>query len=640
MTYTFSFVLEVWTIICGFRGTPLDGSKRKAIPWLIRIDAFCHLVQIAFVGYLSYLGSVSFKRVCDVAGPSWNDDAFIWATAGVFWTYSLFSLVLVLLSLGQSSKLENSNEAWDKTYMNSLWMSLMWLGWNPFSKSNRTHHRSRARRVGKNLKSLFGHSDISLSDFIISWMYARHRARHGKEEELNGRSSTQPILETSVDQTPDIITVDWLLCHGMYKETSIHGDAADFKDLEEAKHVFKYAMAAYGWMMYMLGHGIFPGIWAVLWGGKASYFPMLTGKANKEVPCRVIDSPRDQILFLREQGEKENVLSYIISCDCDKKQIIVSVRGAVTISDNVRDVLLEPAELDDWILSPPTSWQSRPPDLKEANEASMYVAQGDYLSASRATLCDILDCGILEKTLTSTQYEDYSLVFSGHSLGAVACFFLGLYFEKFIPRVRCWCFSPPLGLVEKSVAETCSSWCTSIVCGKEIVPRFSAASLDRARDQIVFSLAAIDQSKWVLFYKLLWKYKSVYHQDGILAPINIKSIPEEVKIYLERYVESRNCDEHRKYLVSSANRMTVPGKVIYFRPKSPDVKKKDKFTIFERIDMALPAREYDAIRIRNEQMNQQGLVFSGRFLADHMPDYAEEVIQRMGTQADIMNEKC
>lgn len=634
MTFTISFVLELWTIICGFRGTPLNGKRRKAIPWLVRGDTFCHLVQIGFVGYLSYLGSVSFKRECDVAGPAWNDDAFIWATAGVFWTYCLFAVVLVLLSWGQSSKLEYANESWEKTYMNSLWMSLIWLGWNPFRKTNRFHHRARAKRVGKNLKSLFGHSDISLTDFIISWMYARHRARHGESQQLCDTTGMQPCVERGFCRVPDTMSVDWLLSNGMYRETYMKGEAVEFKFLEEAKDAFKYAMAAYGWMMYMLCRGIFPGIWAVFWGGKACHFPMFTGKTNIEISCRVTGSKRDEVLFLREQGDKENVLSYIIFVDSEKKRIIVSVRGAVTINDNVRDVLLEPAELDEWILSPALTWEDRPPEVQEASETSKYIAQGDYLSASRATLCDILDNGTLEKALTSLPYKDYDLFFIGHSLGAVASFFLALYFEKFVPKVKCWCFSPPLGLVDKAVAESCSSWCTTVACGKEIVPRFSAASLDRARDQIIFSLAAINQSKWTLFYNLIWKYKSMHHQDGQLNPMNQDDISEEARNFLQRYVESRNRDEHRQYLVSSANRMTIPGRVIYFQPKVDDEMECRNSSFLGNIDMSIPERKYDAIFIQNERMNDQGLIFSGRFLADHMPDYAEEVIQRMGTRTE------
>lgn len=640
-TFTISFVLELWTIVCGFRGTPLNGNGRRAIPWLIWADAVCHLLQIAFVGYLSYLGSVSFKRICDVAGPAWNDDAFIWATAGVFWTYCLFSLVLVLMSWGQSSKLKFSNEGWEETYMNSLWVSMMWFGWNPFNKSNRTHHRSRAKRVGANLKSLFGHSDISLTDFVISWMYARYRARHGKMEKLCRRDFRQPCMERGPDQPPYNMSVDWLLQNGLYKETYIEGTCAEFEVLQEAKDAFKYAMAAYGWMMYMLGQGIFPGLWAILWGGKSYYFPVFTGKTNVEIASRVIDATKDQILFLREQGDKDNVLSYIICLDHEHERVIISVRGAVSINDNVRDILLEPAELDGWILSPPSSWQDRPPEIKEASSTSKYLAQGDYLCVSRATLCDILDNRILEETLKLPQHSHYSITFSGHSLGAVACFFLALYFEKFIPNVRCWCFSPPLGLVDKSIAETSSSWCTTIACGKEIVPRFSAASLDCARDQIVFSLAAIRQSKWKLFYHLMWKYKSVCHEDGLLAPIDPDSLSDEVRNYLVDYVQSRNSDRHRRYLVESANRMTVPGKVIYFQPRVTPETRRHSSSNFAFMDVSPPRREYDPIVIDNESMNDQGLIFSGRLLADHMPDYAEEVIKRMGTDTnDELYHKC
>lgn len=629
-TYSISFMLELWTIVAGLQGTPLHGEPRRVIPLLVVLDTICHIVQVGFVGYLSYLGSYNWMRPCDVGGVMWNDDAFTWATAGTFWTYCLFYLVFVILAHGESSKVENSNESWSKTYMNSLWMSLIWLGWNPFSKTLRDRHRERAERVGKNLKSLFGHSDMTLSDFILGFAYARHKARHSKNRvvlplDAAGICSEQRTSPSENRTVEDLSSIQY--CTTVMRGEPVGGDV-----LQEAEYYFRFAMAAYGWMMYMLGEGFFKGIFALCWGGKGILFPMFRGKSNLEIACRVLDAPRDSIVFIREQGQEHNVLCYVISVDHDRKRVIVSVRGAVTISDNVRDVLLEPAALDAWVESEVTGWESRPPNPAcTSSKHSNYIAQGDYLEASRATLCDILESGVLQETVTSDACKDYQLVFTGHSLGAACCFFLALYFQKFIPDIKCWCFSPPLGLVDKRVAERSSSWCTTIVCGKELPPRFSAAALDLARDQIIYALASVKLPKLILAYKLLWSYKSISSIEDDLQE-NCLDTAQDARDYLNRYLGSRNSDKYRRYLVSSADRMTVPGSVIYFQPVT-GIEKKASSTILD-FHVVTPDRDYEAIWIENECLNAQGLIFSGRFLADHMPDYAEGVIQRMAASKE------
>ena len=635
-TFTISFILELWTIVSATQGVPLDGSKRKYIPLLVELDAVCHVVQCAFVGYLSYLGAVQFKRPCDVGGQEWNDDAFIWSVAGVYWTYCLFYLVFALLACGDSGKLRGSNESWEKTYMNSLWISVLWFGWNPFSKKARQYHRQRAKRVGKNMKSLFGHSDMSMTDFILAFAFARHQARHSMNEVvLRGHdwANSKPCLEKAVSNREDS---DFeILSSREYTRTRMVGDPVDDETLQHAEHMYKFAMAAYGWMMYMMGQGILRGIKTLFWGGKSSYFPMFRGQSNVEVACRVIDTEKENILFLREQGDKDNVLCYVISLDHDKKRVVVSVRGAVTIDDNVRDVLLEPGELDGWVDCPATSWESRPVEVKPACQSSTYIAQGDYLEASRATICDILDCGVLEETLSSSEYQNYELFFTGHSLGAACSFFMAFYFRQFIKNVTCWCFSPPLGLVDKSIAMSCESWCTTIVCGKELPPRFSAATLDLARDQLLYALATIKEPKWKLAYKLLWNYKKIYLVERCDEHGNLEldNAPEEVKARVREYLKSRNDDDHRKFLVASAQAMTIPGKVVYFQPKLEQDKnatlQKSNSVISVSFNVMAPERNYDPIFIENECMNDQGIILTGRFLADHMPDYAEEVIQRM-----------
>lgn len=52
---------------------------------------------------------------------------------------------------------------------------------------------------------------------------------------------------------------------------------------------------------------------------------------------------------------------------------------------------------------------------------------------------------------------------------------------------RCWAFSPPGGLASASVGASAKAWCTTVVCGKEWIPRLTAQSFDRLRDEMVLA---------------------------------------------------------------------------------------------------------------------------------------------------------
>ncbi len=60
--------------------------------------------------------------------------------------------------------------------------------------------------------------------------------------------------------------------------------------------------------------------------------------------------------------------------------------------------------------------------------------------------------------------------------------------------LKCWAFSPPGGLVSKSLLGWMEGWCTSVVVGKDAVPRMTVNNLSRLMDDMVTSLARV---RWV-----------------------------------------------------------------------------------------------------------------------------------------------
>lgn len=62
---------------------------------------------------------------------------------------------------------------------------------------------------------------------------------------------------------------------------------------------------------------------------------------------------------------------------------------------------------------------------------------------------------------------------TGHSLGGGVAALLALRLRRLIPNTRCWAFAPPGGLISPGLSLRMRDWCTSVVVGRDMVPRLS-----------------------------------------------------------------------------------------------------------------------------------------------------------------------
>ena len=69
--------------------------------------------------------------------------------------------------------------------------------------------------------------------------------------------------------------------------------------------------------------------------------------------------------------------------------------------------------------------------------------------------------------------KEWSLVLTGHSLGAGVATVLGLIMRPKVKNMEVWPISPPGAAVSESLGVMMESWCTSILLGKDMVPRLS-----------------------------------------------------------------------------------------------------------------------------------------------------------------------
>ncbi|KAH0631934.1 hypothetical protein JD844_019844, partial [Phrynosoma platyrhinos] len=81
----------------------------------------------------------------------------------------------------------------------------------------------------------------------------------------------------------------------------------------------------------------------------------------------------------------------------------------------------------------------------------------------------LINDGILNQAFTIA--PEYKLVVVGHSLGGGTASILAIMLKNAFPNLKCYAFSPPGGLLSKSLADYSKQFIVSVIVGKDVVPR-------------------------------------------------------------------------------------------------------------------------------------------------------------------------
>ena len=102
--------------------------------------------------------------------------------------------------------------------------------------------------------------------------------------------------------------------------------------------------------------------------------------------------------------------------------------------------------------------------------------------------------------------KNYSLLVTGHSLGAGTAVILACKLRRTYPDVRCIAYSPPGGLISKALADYTKTFVMSVVVGDDIVPRLSIISVHNLKADILREIHNTSLPKYCLF----WRYTLGY----------------------------------------------------------------------------------------------------------------------------------
>ncbi|XP_062035933.1 diacylglycerol lipase-beta isoform X2 [Lepus europaeus] len=182
--------------------------------------------------------------------------------------------------------------------------------------------------------------------------------------------------------------------------------------------------------------------------------------------------------------DKVYELPFLVALDHRKESVVVAVRGTMSLQDILTDLSAESETLD-----------------CECGVQDRLVHKG-ISQAARYVYRRLVGDGILSQAFSIA--PEYRLVVVGHSLGAGAAALLAIMLRNSYPQVKCYAFSPPRGLLSKSLCEYSKSFTVSLVLGKDVIPRLSVTNLEDLKKRILRVIAHCSQPKYKILLHGCW----------------------------------------------------------------------------------------------------------------------------------------
>lgn len=169
---------------------------------------------------------------------------------------------------------------------------------------------------------------------------------------------------------------------------------------------------------------------------------------------------------------------FIVCLDHDKKSVVVSIRGTLSLHDLITDLTAyaELVHLSDW---PRLSVHSG------MYQAALWIKE--HLEQDQ----------VLENAFNKV--PNYKLVLTGHSLGAGCAGILAILLKEKYPDLICYCFSPPGSLLNFEAATYTQSFITSVTLGHDFVGRFTVRTAYDLSRKVIKVLEKTKKPKYRIF---------------------------------------------------------------------------------------------------------------------------------------------
>ncbi|XP_060795610.1 diacylglycerol lipase-beta [Neoarius graeffei] len=260
-------------------------------------------------------------------------------------------------------------------------------------------------------------------------------------------------------------------------------------ELEKAAHYMQFAVAAYGWPIYV-------------------YLNPLTGFCKLSGNCCSNRSATEYdlvggddtgcnfsaILHMTELQYRDFIhvsyhnqiyeIPFYVALDHKREAVLVAVRGTLSLKDALTDLSAECENL-----------------TVEGVSGAAYAHKG-ISQAAEYIYKKLVNDGILRQAFSIA--PEYKLVIVGHSLGAGAAALLAVHLHSTYSTLKCYAFSPPGGLMSKALAEYSKQFVVSVVLGKDLVPRLSIPNMEDLKRRLLKMVSNCTKPKYKILLHGCW----------------------------------------------------------------------------------------------------------------------------------------
>ncbi|KOC64223.1 Sn1-specific diacylglycerol lipase alpha [Habropoda laboriosa] len=342
---------------------------------------------------------------------------------------------------------------------------------------NSDRNRNSFADIARLLSDFFRDLDVVPSDVVAGLVLLRKFQKIERELIVKQRKNDTYEFLSGVPVTP----------RTKFLSLTEDGDLGHF---QSAIHYMHFALAAYGWPMFLIKDST--GLCQLCARLRCSCFPCCGHEDEATVvednccQCnyaalrKMVDVAEVEVIYATfhvDVGETP----FFVALDYTKKKVVVSIRGTLSMKDVLTDLNAEGEVLP---LSPPIEdWLGH----KGMVQAAEYIRK------------KLLEEGIISRALAkdaSRGTHQFGLTLVGHSLGAGTAAILAILLKQDYPDLVCFSFGPPGGLLSMPAQQYSQEFITSVVVGKDVVPRIGLRQMESLRADLINAIKRSVDPKW------------------------------------------------------------------------------------------------------------------------------------------------
>lgn len=260
----------------------------------------------------------------------------------------------------------------------------------------------------------------------------------------------------------------------------------EWMSLEKAAHYMKLSLASYGCPMIMFLH-CFTGLFKLLANSTCcACFRSKSTQVRGDNCClcnlagvKALSKLTEKDIMFASFKNYIFELPFLIITDHKTSSIVVVIRGSLSMRDVFTDLTALPEKIEGEGI-PPNS-----------------LAHKGMLMSAMNLKKQLEENNLLEKA--RSQFPEYGLILTGHSLGAGTAVLLGLLMRGKYPDLKVYAFATPGGLLSKEACEVTESFVFTIGVGDDFIIRISIKGFEELRTQMFSVLQSCRIPKYRVF---------------------------------------------------------------------------------------------------------------------------------------------